>query len=70
MHMAIESSKYVYIKNLYIEAPGDSPNTDGIHIQRSKKVSISRSSIRTGNMFFSFSIHHLMLNISNMHDRI
>ena len=54
MHMAIENSKYVFVKNLYIEAPGDSPNTDGIHIQHSRKISITSSSIRTGNTLFLF----------------
>ncbi|KAL0540724.1 hypothetical protein IC582_020737 [Cucumis melo] len=66
MHMAIESSKYVYIKNLYIEAPGDSPNTDGIHIQRSKKVSISRSSIRTGDDCISIGDGSYRINISKI----
>lgn len=64
MHMAIERSKYVYVKNLHIQAPSDSPNTDGIHIQHSRKISIRTSNIRTGNTFF-ISLHSLINYLLN-----
>lgn len=62
MHIALERSKYIYIANLH--APDDSPNTDGIHIQNSHKISIRKSNIATGNTpistnFIIFSISFL-----------
>ncbi|CAL5369954.1 unnamed protein product [Camellia sinensis] len=47
MHMALERSIWVYVYNLTISAPGDSPNTDGIHIQHSTHVFISQTHIGT-----------------------
>ena len=36
-HISITDSKGVYISDLHIYAPEESPNTDGIHIVRSSK---------------------------------
>lgn len=36
------------ITNVHISAPADSPNTDGVHIEQSQQVEISRSAIGTG----------------------
>ncbi|XP_047312868.1 probable polygalacturonase At1g80170 [Impatiens glandulifera] len=49
MHIAIERSDSVYVSNLTIIAPGDSPNTDGIHIQHSTNVFIEDTNIGTGD---------------------
>ncbi|CAK9308956.1 unnamed protein product [Citrullus colocynthis] len=66
MHMAIERSKYVYVKNLHIQAPSDSPNTDGIHIQHSRKIFIRTSNIRTGDDCISIGNGSYRINISSI----
>ncbi|XP_040951573.1 polygalacturonase-like [Gossypium hirsutum] len=44
-----ERSLSVHASNLNIKAPEDSPNTDGIRIQHSTNVTISSSTIKTGD---------------------
>lgn len=48
-HMAIDQCNNIMLGKLKISAPTWSPNTDGIHIQSSSGVTISRSSIMTGD---------------------
>ncbi|CAH9102092.1 unnamed protein product, partial [Cuscuta europaea] len=49
-HMAIVDSSKVLVEGITIEAPGDSPNTDGIHISGSNKVTITgTNTIATGD---------------------
>ncbi|GMP28980.1 hypothetical protein CsSME_00004293 [Camellia sinensis var. sinensis] len=64
MHMALERSTWVYVYNLTIIAPGDSPNTDGIHIQHSTHVFISQTHIGTGDDCISIGDGSSYLNIS------
>ena len=40
-HMNIYMSEDVNIENLTITAPGDSPNTDGIHIGDSSNINVT-----------------------------
>ncbi|KAK4729484.1 hypothetical protein R3W88_022472 [Solanum pinnatisectum] len=49
MHLVINSCKNVMVKNVKIIAPDFSPNTDGIHVQTSIGVTISGTSIQTGD---------------------
>ncbi|CAL9028296.1 unnamed protein product [Prunus brigantina] len=49
MHMAIDNCKNVVVQNVKIRAPSSSPNTDGIHIEASTGVTISGSTIMTGD---------------------
>ncbi|KAL8129190.1 hypothetical protein V2J09_018345 [Rumex salicifolius] len=49
MHLTFENCVNVRAYNLVISSPGDSPNTDGIHVSGSKNVVIQRSVIRTGD---------------------
>lgn len=48
-HMNIFGSKNVVIDKVTIKAPGDSPNTDGIHIGDSSNVTISGTTIAVGD---------------------
>ena len=48
MHVVFDSCDMVHISNVSIDAPGDSPNTDGIHLKESTHVNIEFCSIRTG----------------------
>ncbi|WKA08361.1 hypothetical protein VitviT2T_026090 [Vitis vinifera] len=49
MHVVFDSCDMVHISNVSIDAPGDSPNTDGIHLKESTHVNIEFCSIRTGD---------------------
>ncbi|VAH50484.1 unnamed protein product [Triticum turgidum subsp. durum] len=55
MHIAVSQSSKVQLTQLTITAPGDSPNTDGVHIDRSEDVRVSRSTISTGDDCVSIS---------------
>ncbi|KAI4376627.1 hypothetical protein MLD38_014369 [Melastoma candidum] len=55
MHIVIGHSRHVHIDNLVIRAPGNSPNTDGIHIQNCEHVQVSDSDIGTGDDCISIS---------------
>ncbi|XP_073099650.1 exopolygalacturonase-like isoform X1 [Elaeis guineensis] len=48
-HIALVGCKNFWGKNIQITAPSNSPNTDGIHIERSTGVTIYNSVIGTGD---------------------
>ncbi|KAJ8450556.1 hypothetical protein Cgig2_020193 [Carnegiea gigantea] len=48
-HIVINGCKNVHIEGVKIRAPGNSPNTDGIHIQFSSPVTILNTAIKTGD---------------------
>lgn len=48
-HISIFGSSGVTVQGVKITAPGNSPNTDGIHIQMSSDVTVTSSSIKTGD---------------------
>nr|DAD47813.1 TPA_asm: hypothetical protein HUJ06_017750 [Nelumbo nucifera] len=66
MHLIIERSTWVYVSNVTITAPQQSPNTDGIHIQESTNVFIYNSSIGTGDDCISIGGGTSYLNISGI----
>ncbi|XP_077212449.1 exopolygalacturonase-like [Tasmannia lanceolata] len=65
-HMNIVESKNIKIISVKISAPGDSPNTDGIHIGESTGVKISRSVIGTGDDCISVGPGSSNISISNV----
>ncbi|RVX23821.1 hypothetical protein VitviT2T_010546 [Vitis vinifera] len=48
-HIVINGCSNVRLQGVNIIASGNSPNTDGIHVQRSTNIAIIRSTIRTGD---------------------
>ncbi|KAF4359924.1 hypothetical protein G4B88_028675 [Cannabis sativa] len=49
VHIFITNSQNIRLKRLHIVAPGDSPNTDGVHISTSINVKVSKTIIATGD---------------------
>ncbi|KAM1158054.1 hypothetical protein FF1_028590 [Malus domestica] len=49
MHLSFESCVNVKASNLIVTAPGDSPNTDGIHVSGTQNIGINNCLIRTGD---------------------
>lgn len=48
-HISIDDCENITLKKLNISAPSWSPNTDGIHVQSSSGITITDSSIKTGD---------------------
>uniref|UniRef100_K3XPM6 Polygalacturonase n=1 Tax=Setaria italica TaxID=4555 RepID=K3XPM6_SETIT len=48
-HLKFDSSGSIKVKNVTISSPGDSLNTDGIHLQNTRDVEIRSSSIGCGD---------------------
>ncbi|KAF8043432.1 hypothetical protein BT93_A1692 [Corymbia citriodora subsp. variegata] len=48
-HISINRCRNVHVQGVRVKADGDSPNTDGIHVQLSSNVLILRSDIATGD---------------------
>lgn len=49
MNVAIDYSSHVRVQNVRIRSPSGSPNTDGIHVENSRDVTIKDSIIQTGD---------------------
>lgn len=60
MHIVIDGVQGAHLTNLNIEAPGHSPNTDGIHVGESTNVTIEHCVIGTGMYLF----YTVFLNVS------
>lgn len=54
-HIVIHSSQRVMLRGVTIVAPDESPNTDGISIQKSSDVTVLDSNIKTGDDCISMS---------------
>lgn len=48
-HIVIDRCQGVAVQGVKISAPGNSPNTDGIHVQMSTGVAVIGASIKTGD---------------------
>ncbi|RVW41607.1 Polygalacturonase [Vitis vinifera] len=49
-HLKFDNCAGVKVTNLSISSPGDSPNTDGIHLQNSQRVEVENSTISCGGL--------------------
>lgn len=53
IHLSFEKCKNVQVSNLVVTAPGNSPNTDGIHVTDTQNIKISSTTIATGILLIS-----------------
>lgn len=60
-HISILDSKNISLSNLRIEASGDSPNTDGIHIHRSNQITINQAWIGSGTFVPPLTLHAIKI---------
>nr|XP_018681760.1 PREDICTED: polygalacturonase-like [Musa acuminata subsp. malaccensis] len=65
-HMQIFESRDITLDSIKISAPGDSPNTDGIHIADSTNIQVSNSVIGTGDDCISIGPGCTNLTIFNV----
>ncbi|PKU85724.1 Exopolygalacturonase [Dendrobium catenatum] len=65
-HILIGQSARVTIKNINISAPGNSPNTDGIHIGDSSDIKIIDSTIGCGDDCISIGPGSTNVTVSNV----
>ncbi|KAL5555106.1 hypothetical protein UlMin_037342 [Ulmus minor] len=65
-HLSINSCENIKLDKIRIVAPGDSPNTDGIHIGSSTNVEISSSIISTGDDCISMAPGSKNIDINNV----
>uniref|UniRef100_A0A7N0TZE0 Polygalacturonase n=1 Tax=Kalanchoe fedtschenkoi TaxID=63787 RepID=A0A7N0TZE0_KALFE len=66
-HISILGSSNIRVSNMKIEAPGDSPNTDGIHIHRSHQVTIDNAQIGSGDDCVSIQDYTSNIKITNVY---
>ncbi|XP_028803965.1 polygalacturonase-like [Neltuma alba] len=65
-HVNVLSCRNITFSKFIIEAPAESPNTDGIHIGRSTQVKILDSVIRTGDDCISLGDGSRQVSIENV----
>ncbi|XP_074293833.1 polygalacturonase-like [Silene latifolia] len=65
-HIAINDCQNVNMGGILVTAPADSPNTDGIHIERSDRVTITHSQFMTGDDCISIGPQNQNLWIENV----
>ncbi|XP_051199502.1 exopolygalacturonase [Lolium perenne] len=65
-HLNIYECKGVTVKDVIVSAPGDSPNTDGIHMGDSSKVTIMDTKIGVGDDCISIGPGSKEVNISGV----
>jgi len=66
IHMSVEDCSHVKLAHLSITAPGTSPNTDGIHIARSRRVHVTDCTIKTGDDCISIEDGTENLHVKNI----
>ncbi|KAJ8755434.1 hypothetical protein K2173_019232 [Erythroxylum novogranatense] len=65
-HLVINSCNNVMVRNVRLIAPDQSPNTDGIHVQSSVGVTITGSTLQTGDDCISIGPGTRNLHMSNI----
>ncbi|GMY09711.1 exopolygalacturonase clone GBGA483-like [Fagus crenata] len=65
-HMSILNCKNVTIQHVTINAPGESLNTDGIHIGRSTRINITHADIKTGDDCVSLGDGSQQINVEKV----
>ncbi|XP_059654742.1 polygalacturonase ADPG1-like [Cornus florida] len=65
-HVLIMGCNRMNVQNVMIKSPGDSPNTDGIHIHASHNISVIQSKIESGDDCISIGDYISNLYISNI----
>ncbi|KAG0520725.1 hypothetical protein BDA96_08G099200 [Sorghum bicolor] len=65
-HLKFDSSGGIKVKNITISSPGDSPNTDGIHLQNTRDVEIKSSTIGCGDDCVSIQTGCSNVHIKNV----
>ncbi|XP_004230341.1 polygalacturonase At1g48100 isoform X2 [Solanum lycopersicum] len=65
-HFRFDSCRGVHVDSLYIKAPRQSPNTDGIHIENTNDVTIRNSIISNGDDCISIGAGCYNVDIRNM----
>ncbi|KAG8376001.1 hypothetical protein BUALT_Bualt09G0017600 [Buddleja alternifolia] len=65
-HILVTGCNNFKVNNVYIESPGNSPNTDGIHIHSSRNVVITNSKIGCGDDCISIGDHISNIQITNV----
>ncbi|KAK2984358.1 hypothetical protein RJ640_005374, partial [Escallonia rubra] len=66
MHVIFDSLRKLYVSNITIDAPEDSPNTDGIHISGCTDVFVDHCRISTGDDCISIVDGSKFVQISNI----
>ncbi|XP_070054614.1 probable polygalacturonase At1g80170 [Nicotiana tomentosiformis] len=66
-HILVRGCNDFKVDHVFIQSPGYSPNTDGIHIQSSQSVTITNSNISSGDDCISIGDHSSYVNISDIH---
>ncbi|KAK3035676.1 hypothetical protein RJ639_032548 [Escallonia herrerae] len=66
MHVVFDSLRKLYVSNITIDAPEDSPNTDGIHISGCTDVFVDHCRISTGDDCISIVDGSKFVQISNI----
>lgn len=66
-HLKFDNCIGVTVYNFTVSSPGDSPNTDGIHLQNSKDVLIRSSNIACGKIP---TLNLVQLNTTNQSKRL
>lgn len=65
-HLVMNTCNNVVVKNVRLIAPEQSPNTDGIHVERSTGVTINGCTLQTGDDCISIGDATYNLFISNI----